>query len=101
MKDYSDARYYAISSIGYGKGFTPEEAEENYLAQQARNFSHLHRTMKGRIAKGREMAPPAIFKAPADATGFILDGAVRWTIPTEGGQRLEAVTEEQVIRSAA
>lgn len=101
MKDYGDAQFYAISGIGYGKGFTAEEAEENYYAQQARSFRHLHRTVKGRIAKIKEMAPPSIFKAPADATGFVFDGSVRWTVTeADGSTRMEAATEEQVVKLA-
>lgn len=80
MTDLTGARFYAISTIGYGLAHTAEEAVEIYYTVMARSYSHLHRTMKGRIAKLKEAAPPTVFEAPADATGFTLDGVVRWQL---------------------
>lgn len=74
MTNYTNARFYAISTIGWGKGFTPEEAVKNYYDEQAQNFPRLHRTIKGRIAKLKESAPPTVFEAPVDAEGFATDG---------------------------
>lgn len=95
MTDYTDARFYAISAIGYGKGFTAEEASENYYDVQARNFSYLHRTIKGRIMKLKETAPPTVFEAPADAESFVTDGSqVMWNL-ADGSRAL--ATSDQII----
>lgn len=89
MTDYSDARYFAISGAGYGKGFTPEEARENYEKTQAMNFRHID---KAEWREGGDFAPD-LWMAPEGATGFILGvGGLHWTdsdgkmmaTPTEG-----------------
>lgn len=82
MKDYSDARFYAISGIGYGKGFTPEEAQENYVATQLRNYP-ARSTVYGTRKKWQEAlttgdAKAIVWEAPEGTTGFVLDGRVRW-----------------------
>lgn len=95
MSDYSTARYYAISGIGYGKGHTPEEAVENYYEIQQRNFRHLHRTKPGRIKALKVDAPPTVFHAPEGVNGFILDSVVRWqmtdgtVVPASDDQRVD------------
>lgn len=92
MTDQTDAMFYALSTIGYGCAPTPEEATELYYQTQARNFPSLHRTIKGRIAKLKEIAKPTVFEAPADATGFVIDGfQVFWDL--DDGSRIRCASD--------
>ena len=88
--DYSDARFFAISSIGYGKGFTAEEAVENYVATQLANHP-ASSTVFGTKAKWEEAlrsgeAQADVWQAPEGWTGFVLgfDG-LHWTRDVEEG----------------
>jgi hypothetical protein len=83
MTDYTTARYYAISSIGYGKGFSAEEAIENYVAIQRRN--HHWKTTVFKSSKAWEEAlrtgeaKAKVWQAPEGTTGFEYGfGGLRW-----------------------
>lgn len=98
MTDYSDARFYAISGIGYGKGFTAEEAVENYVKIQLRNHPAKN-TVFGTRAKWEAAlrtgeAKPQVWHAPEGATGFILDSRIHWTM--KDGSHVTA-TEEHLV----
>lgn len=82
--------YYAVSSIGYGRAETPEEAFENYVAAQKRSFNHLT------VAQLLDIAPGQVLKAPEGAEGFILDGRLFWTDADEKVIR-EAVYNEEIV----
>jgi len=78
-KDYSTARYWVISDVAYGKGFTAEEARLNYRATLRRDFSHLTEE------EIEEFTPDVAWHAPEEATGFFsgyfMDGGpkIMWT----------------------
>lgn len=81
-KDYSKALFYAISGLGYGKGFTPEEAVENYVTTQLRNYpakSTIYKTRpKWQEALRTGDAKAVVWEAPEGTVGFVLDSRVRW-----------------------
>lgn len=86
MKDYSKAQFWAISSIGYGKGFTADEAIENYVSTQLRNFpasSTVYKTKaKWEQALRTGEAQAQVWKSPAGTTGFTLGfGGLQWERP--------------------
>lgn len=76
MTDYATAPYWAITGLGYGKGFTPEEAVENYLRIQMRNWQQSREAILD-AGWGR------VWKAPEGTTGFVADGEIRWEIDGE------------------
>lgn len=82
MKDYSKSRFYAISGIGYGKGDTPEEAVDNYVATQLRNHPAKNTVFKTKpkweAALRSGDAKGIVWEAPEGTVGFVLDGRVRW-----------------------
>ena len=65
--------YWAISSIGYGSGNTPEEAFQVYIDTQVRNFPNMTRDEILDQARGQVM------KAPEGATGFVTGFEDSWT----------------------
>lgn len=86
MKDYTGARFYAITGIGYGKGFTAEEAVENYIATQCRNFKASREEVLAE-SWGR------IWQAPEGTIGFVLDSSVQWEV---GGEYVAATPDQRV-----
>lgn len=77
-------RYWAISGLGYGKGNTPGEAIENYVAAQKRNLP-AKSTIYGTPKKWDEAlrtgeAKADVWRAPDGATGFVLDPSLKWEI---------------------
>jgi hypothetical protein len=91
MTDYSDARYFAISGAGYGKGYTPEEARENYEKTQAMNFRHIE---KSEWQEGGEFAP-VVWLAPEGATGFVMGMGTHWT--DSDGQTVREFSEADKV----
>jgi hypothetical protein len=87
MTDYTNARYWALSSIGYGKGHTPEEAVENYVTSQLRNFRAKDTIFKTRpkweAALRNGEASPSLWLAPEGFTGFV-NGMGSWWTREEG-----------------
>ena len=85
MTDYSDARYWAISGIGYGKGFTPEEAKANYAKTQLRNHGPQVRDLL------ENEAAPVVYLAPEGSDGFVhsWDG-LTWTAGDDDVRKAEA-----------
>lgn len=71
--------YYAISSIGWGTGDTPEEAVDNYFDVQASNRPSYYNE-KDWMAGVSQWAQPVVHYAPEGAHEFALDlqGRVRW-----------------------
>lgn len=99
MTDYSDARFWAISSIGYGKGFTPQEALDNYVRIQARNYP-ARTTVFKTAPKWKEAlrsgeAAPEIWKAPEEADGFVIGMGSHWT--KDGSPVREFDGEDRVL----
>lgn len=95
MDDYNGARYWAISAVGYGRGFSPGEAESNYAERVAMDFKHLHRVKAKRLEIVRDTFPATVWKSPEEAIGFVLDSQVRWTFAD--GRRPVAATEEDLV----
>lgn len=82
-KDYSDAPFYAISGIGYGKGYDEQEARRNYTTSQLRNIPAEQTVFKTRTAfraalNDGEMKPE-VYRAPEGATGFVTGADFIWT----------------------
>lgn len=100
MKDYSNSRYFAISGIGYGKGDSPVEAIENYVASQLRNIP-ASRTIFGTkkaweaALRNDPAASARVWRAPLGATGFVLgyDG-LQWEL---GGRYVPAKTDHELV----
>lgn len=68
------AKFYAISSLGWGVGSTLVEARDNYLAAQHRNFPN----------SSDELIDESwgyIWQAPEGAVGFFhgVDAGLNWT----------------------
>jgi hypothetical protein len=102
MTDYTNARFYAISSIGYGKGFTAEEAIENYVATQMRSYSWKTTIFKSKkeweAALRTGDAQAQVWQAPEGAEGFVLstDG-IFWTMPKGSPKsQVQAKPEQRV-----
>lgn len=77
--------YYAISSVGYGKGETPAEARETH--QEYAVAAKPSFVSKKDWMAALENEPVQVFIAPEEATGFVLDaGVVYWV--REDGRRL-------------
>lgn len=89
-RDIAQARFWAISGIGYGKGFTPGEAIENYVAVQMRD-TPAKNTIFGTRAKWEAAlrtgeAKADVWHAPEGVTGFVTDGRLHWLTPGEDGK---------------
>lgn len=98
-KDYSNSRYFAISGIGYGKGDSPVEAIENYVETQLRNI-RAKDTIFGTKAKLEEGLRTGnfqaiVWKAPEDATGFVLGMGLQWEM--SDGRYVPAVEDDQLV----
>ena len=97
-KDYSNSRFFAISGIGYGKGDSPVEAIENYVASQLRNIPFKSTVFKTKAefeeALRTGSGQAVVWKAPEGATGFVLGMGLRWEID---GQYVPAVEDDQVV----
>lgn len=101
MTDYTTALFWAISGIGYGKGFTAEEAEANYVTAQLRNY-RAKDTIYGTGPKFRAALEsgdlrPSIWQAPEGTTGFFSDGQIHWT-RGDGDRRGSLAMEEHLVR---
>ena len=94
-----DANVYAISSIGWGKGFTQDEAIEQYVKMQLSAYPAKQTVFKTRKAFEEDLRngslKPQLFNAPEGTTGFVLDGptGLHWRI----GDNLEPAKEEERI----
>lgn len=87
--DYSTARFFAIGGIGYGKGFTVDEARDNYVAIQRSNFPHID---AAELTDGN--LRPVLWQAPEGVTGFFTDGgAPYWTQEGEKARQADWTTE--------
>lgn len=99
MKDYKDAPFWAISSIGYGKGFTPEEALDNYVQIQVRNYPANTTAFKTKPKWAEALrsgeAAPEIWKAPEGFTGFVIGMGAHWTRDEGGSQEFQG--EDRVL----
>ena len=88
MTDYTDARFWAISGLGYGKGFTPEEAVENYVKSQLRNIRASDTIFKTRpkfeAALRDGEAKAQVWKSPEGYTGFVTGMGSQWTREVDG-----------------
>lgn len=104
MTDYTEARYWAISSIGYGKGFTAHEALDNYVAIQARNHPASTTVFKTKpkweeaLRSGE--AAPEIWRAPEGFTGFVMGMGAHWTREEGEPRSQEFQAEDRVLCSA-
>lgn len=101
MTDYTGARFWAISGLGYGKGFSEEEAKENYVQIQLRNWTRMgysgpSKDLEDALRNGE--LRPVTFKSPEGVDGFISDGSVYWT--TEGSDELPVkATDADVLNN--
>lgn len=73
----NDSKYWAISSIGYGKGATIEEAVHNHDDAQLRNYGSMLAVAVTDIAL-------MVFEPPAGVEGFYLSGWPTWTFDSVG-----------------
>lgn len=99
MKDYSTARHWAISGIGYGKGFSEQEAIDNYVATQERNWSHMQYSGESKdlaTALREGDLRPVTYLAPEGVDGFVSDGVIRWT---QDGKVVRTATDDDVINN--
>lgn len=76
--------FYAVSSIGWGKGSTIEEAVENYVTTQLRNYPASMTVFKTRAKWEQALrsgeASADVWRAPHGAQGFIIDDmGLHWT----------------------
>lgn len=91
--DYSKARYYAIYSLGYGRGFTAEEAKENYYESVANDMPKT-RTKDEWMSYLMQNSQQVVWRSPEGAQGFVKVGStIRWMI-SDG---LVSATDEQVV----
>lgn len=95
--DMTNARYWAISGMGYGRGFNPGEAQENYVATMLRDYRATDTVFKTKpkweAALRTGEAKATHFHAPEGVTGFILEGGVRWTKKVDGKTVVIEVSE--------
>lgn len=100
MTDYTAARFYAISQIGYGKGFTAEEALENYVQHQLPRWKDtIFKTKKQwEEALRTGGAKAEVWKAPEGTVGFVLsyDG-IFWKMPEGSPKKSVAAKPEQRV----
>lgn len=74
MTDYTKARIWAISGIGYGKGDTIEQAVENHDSTQARNYGSM-------LSVPVTDVPLLVWQSPEGTEGFVLESkGPRWEI---------------------
>lgn len=91
--------YFAISSIGWGKGFTPEDAVNVYVTTQLRNHPAKN-TVFGTKKKWEQAlregeAKPDVWLPPAGTTGFVIDDrGLHWL--DEGDNYTPAELEHKV-----
>lgn len=101
MTDYTEARFYAISGLGYGKGFTATEAYENYVQTQLRNTrakDTIYETKpKFEAALRTGDLKPDIWQAPEGTAGFVIDSSLRWY---DDDDNYTAATEEHLVERA-
>lgn len=74
-------RYYALNGIGWGRGNTPGEAIENFVANVGRRWKTT--VYKSRASFEKELRTgdikPQVWHAPEGTTGFVLDSILNWT----------------------
>lgn len=82
-RDYTDARFYAISAMGYGKGYDAQEARANYVTAQLANFpaeqTVFETRPRFRAALTDGELKPQVYEAPEGATGFVMGADFVWT----------------------
>lgn len=91
------ATYYAISGIGYGRGDTPVEAvvtHRQYAVAAKPSWVNMP-NWQDRLDDPE--LQPVVFRAPADATGFRLEGgsSVYWI--DETGNLVRRATDADVV----
>ena len=89
-----NARYRAISGIGYGQHCdTPQEAVESYVRSMMRDVKAANTIYdtkpKWEAALRSGDAKPIVWLVPEGATGFFLDSSVHWTWPDGKHQKAE------------
>lgn len=76
MTDYTNARFYAISNAGYGKGHTAVEAAVNYIESVTRDIKIKQTVFKDRteMVEYFTNGPGAaiVWEAPEGTVGFVL-----------------------------
>jgi hypothetical protein len=95
--------YWAVSSIGWGKGSTIDEAVDNYVKTQLRNYSAtstIFRTKpKWEAALRSGEASPDVWQAPSGVHGFVIDHrGMHWT--NVSGTIESDVEIEQLVRES-
>lgn len=87
MSDYTFAPFYAVTGIGYGKGFTVDEALDNYREAQRRNFSHLS-------DDELDEAWGFVWAVPETTVGFAADSTIWWEL--DDGTRVKSDASQRV-----
>lgn len=101
MTDYSNARYFAISGLGYGKGFTVAEAIENYVQTQLVNHRAEDTIFETRpkfeaaLREGNLKAE--VWLAPEGFTGFMTGQGAHWTREVDGKTEYREFTVEDRV----
>lgn len=90
MKSYDDAPFWAITGIGYGRGFTADEAVENYRAIQRRNFPHMS-------SDDLDECWGYVWRAPDGTTGFHADSKVWWELSDDSNVEADPSQRVQPI----
>jgi hypothetical protein len=103
-KDYTCARHFAISGIGYGKGFSPAEALDNYVKIQLRNIPADRTIFKTRKAWEEALrsgeAKASVWVAPEGWDGFLLsDEGLSWTREVDGQKEYRKARIEERVTS--
>lgn len=109
-RNIEDARFWAISGLGYGRGFTPGEAIENYVATQLRNMPAKNTIFETKPKWEKALrtgeAKARVWHAPEGVTGFVTDGRLHWLMPGPDGKdvyvdpHLDQLLDDTVDRNA-
>lgn len=103
-RSYETARFFAISAIGYGRGFTEEEALENYVKIQLQSIpvkSTIFKTKRQWEAALRTGdARPQIWQAPEGWNGFTYgwDGLM-WKREVDGKTEHRKAQIQELVRN--
>lgn len=82
--DYTNARYWAISTLGYGKGFSVEEAVANHDEWVGRDYAESLKVPIGSVAL-------TVWESGDDVDGFA--GTTYWT---SGGATVSEFAEDEI-----
>lgn len=100
--DQQAGTYWALSGLGWGRGETPQEAVDNYVEAQMRNYPAKHTVFKTRpkfkAALTTGEVKPEVWKAPEGYDGFVTGMGAFWT--ADDKPNLPFAAEHQVDMAA-